>query len=179
VPTSLGSSSLVRSTKTALDLNGGDLEIGDVVRYTITLNESSGFAAEHVSVSDDIAPQLTALNVQAIPAGATDNSSAGGGSHTAGLVSIDDITVPAAGSVTIVFDVAVATVPVGDTIDNSATIENLSGGADVVVNAPTLTVIVNTPAGIGVKTLYLYNNNDLSRVVPLVDQSLVPHRTQY
>jgi len=173
VPTTLGSSSLVSSTKTAIDINGGDLEIGDVIRYTITLIESSGFAAEHVTVNDDIAAQLTSLNLVAIPAGATDNSAPGGGAHSAGLVNVDDITVPANGSVTIVFDVTVATVPVGQTIDNSATIENLSGGADVLINAPTLIVNVNSTMIAGVKRLYLYNTNNLSRVVPTADQSFV------
>lgn len=173
ISTTVTSSSLVSSTKTALDLNGGDLEIGDVIRYTITLNESSGNSAEHVSLIDDIAPQLMSLNVVTIPAGAIDNSILGGGAHSTGLVSVDNINVPANSSVTVVFDVTVTTVPVAQTIDNSATIENLSGGADVVVSAPTLVVSVNLLTSTGVKNLYLYSNNDLSRVVPTTDQSFV------
>lgn len=59
-------------TKTAPDLNGGDLEIVDVVRGTMTLTESSVNPAEY-AMADGIALQLGDLAVQAIRAGATDN----------------------------------------------------------------------------------------------------------
>ena len=51
-----------------MDLNGGDLEIGDVIRYTITLNETAGTAAEFVTVTDDLPTQVFDLNVVFISA---------------------------------------------------------------------------------------------------------------
>ena len=171
IPTTLVSSNLVTSTKNALDLNGGDLEVGDVIRYTITLIESSGTDAEFVTVTDDLPAQVVDLNIVAITGSGIDDSD--GTRNGTGQVLVTNITVPASSTVSIIFDVTVAAVPVGQTIDNSATIENLSGGADVTVNAPTLTVNINQPNTSGVKNLYLYNTNSLSRVVPVSNQSFV------
>ncbi|MFV1998107.1 MAG: hypothetical protein ACC641_08860, partial [Acidiferrobacterales bacterium] len=145
-PTTILSSDLSTSTKTVVDINGGDADPGDVLRYTITLTETGGIEATGVSVLDNLPTNTTGISIVSFPVGATNNS-------TAVLVDISNITVPVNSSVTIVFDVTVlATANPGDFIDNTATIANPDGiGATAV--APTLTVSPSLQVS-GIKNLY-------------------------
>jgi uncharacterized repeat protein (TIGR01451 family) len=149
---------LSTSTKSVVDLNGGDVAPGDTLRYTITLTESAGTAAADVSVTDALPANTTALAVVSKPAGSTDAS-------TASQLSITGIAVPANGSVAVVFDVVVGSVSAGTTIDNTAAIANPGGpGANPV--APTKVVLqsrIVEPAD-GTKVLYLYDNLGMTRV---------------
>ena len=139
---------LSTSTKTVADLNGGDADPNDVLRYTITLTESSGMIAGNVSVVDNLPANTINLSVVSFPAGATDSS-------TAAQVNIFNITVPASGSVSIVFDVTVdPAASVGTLIDNSATINN-PNGPGATPAAPTVIVSESQIAGSGTKPLYL------------------------
>ena len=63
---------LSTSTKTVVDLNGGEPDPGDTLRYTITLRESAGIAAPGVNVTDDLAAELGQLAVIGMPPGAVD-----------------------------------------------------------------------------------------------------------
>ena len=142
-------SNLSTSTKTVTDLNGGSYSTGDVLQYTITLNESSGASASNVSVTDAIDTDLTGFSVVSIPAGATNNS-------TATALNITGITVPANGSVTIVYNVTIpTTLTPGTTITNTATVTNPNGTGATPV-APVVTV-AGSASGTGTKTLYLYD----------------------
>ena len=95
---------LSTSTKTVVDLNGGEPDPGDTVRYTVTLIESAGVAATAVGVVDDLAAELGNLTVVSIPPGAVDASTgAGTGANGTGRVDVGNIAVPANGSVSIVF----------------------------------------------------------------------------
>ncbi len=149
---------LSTSTKTVVDVNGGDADPGDVLRYTITLIESNGVAAANVSVTDNVPANTTNLNLVSWPAGATDNS-------TGVLLDISGIALPPGGSDTIVFEVTVAGgASPGDTIDNTATITNPNGpGASPA--APTVFVSASQIAAGGNKPLYLHTGT-LSRIVP-------------
>ncbi|MGD0844571.1 MAG: hypothetical protein ABSA06_09425 [Geobacteraceae bacterium] len=142
-------SNLSTSTKTVVDLNGGSYSAGDVLQYTITLNDN-GAAASGVSVTDTIDANLTNFTVVSFPAGATNSS-------TASALNITGITVPTNGSVSIVFTAAISgTATPGTTINNTATVTNPSGtGASPV--APVVTVAGST-SGTGTKQLYLYYN---------------------
>lgn len=151
-------SDLSTSTKSVSDPNGGDAVPGDKLRYTITLKESAGAAASNVSVTDALPANTTALTVVSVPPGAANTS-------TAAQLSVTGISVPANGTVTIVFDVTVATVGPGTAIDNTATISN-PGGPGASPAAATVVVSqsqVALPAS-GSKVLYLYDNNTMSRV---------------
>src|SRR5688572_24581145 len=130
---------LSTSTKTAVDLDGGEPDPGDTVRYTVTLIESAGTAAAGVGVSDDLAAELENLTVVSIPPGAVDASTgAGTGANGTGRLDVGNIVVPANGSVSIVFDTRVAAgTPPGTPIDNTATVNN-PGGLDATPAAPTL-----------------------------------------
>ena len=120
---------LSTSTKTVSDLNAGDANPGDTLRYTITLRETTGVAAPGVRVTDDIPANVSNFSVVTLPAGAVNNSTgAGTGADGTGFLDVSNITVPANGSVTVVFDVRVASgTPPGATIDNTATVTNTFG----------------------------------------------------
>lgn len=157
-PTVVQQPNLSTSTKTVVDLNGADADPGDTLRYTITLIESGGVAATNISVTDNLPANTTGLSVISYPAGATDNS-------TAVLVDISNITIPAGGSDTIVFDVIVnGSANPGDTIDNTATINN-PDGPGATPAAPTIVVSASQVAASGNKPLYLWTNT-LSRNAP-------------
>ena len=147
---------LSTSTKSVVDLNGGDADPGDTLRYTITLIESGGVAATNVDVTDSLPANTTNLTVVSYPAGATDAS-------TGVLLDISSITIPASSSDTIVFDVTVSgSANPGDLIDNTANITNPNGpGASPA--APTVIVSVSQIPSSGNKPLYLDNANNLSR----------------
>jgi uncharacterized repeat protein (TIGR01451 family)/fimbrial isopeptide formation D2 family protein len=144
--------------KDVADLNGGDAALGDTLRYTITLAETAGVAAGGVSVTDTIPANVTfggTIDASSTCAGSTAGT-------TASLVSVTGITVPANGSCTVVFDVAVATSTPGATINNTATVDNPNGpGASPV--APLVTVLQSQVASTGDKVLYVYANQTMSR----------------
>ncbi len=149
-------SDLSTSTKIVIDLNGGNAEPGDTLRYTIELIETGGQPANNINVTDDIPAYTSNFSVINFPGGGTDNSTGPGtGANGNGYLDISGIIVPANSSVTVVFEVDVsATASTGDTISNTATITNPNGlGAtpaapDVIVTQP------QTPAS-GNKQLYL------------------------
>ena len=120
------------STKTWVDLNGGDVNLGDTIRYTITLQESSGYAAERLEVFDDIAAGFNGFSVVSIPAGAVDASLPAGGAFSKGLLDIRNIDVPASGSVTIVFDVVFSG---PGPVTNAAVISNPGNVTNPTINA--------------------------------------------
>jgi uncharacterized repeat protein (TIGR01451 family) len=153
-------SDLSTSTKSVVDLNGGDAWPNDILRYTITLTETAGRDATGIALTDPLTPDMTNLNLQLpLPPGAIDNS-------TASQIDISNITIPANGSVDVVFDVTVANgTPHGTAIDNTATITNPLG-IGAAPSAPTVLVTNTTPPAAGSKPLYLYTNLDLSRVPP-------------
>lgn len=153
---------LSTSTKSVLDVNGGSAEAGDVLRYTITLTETGGqIAATGVSVIDDLAANLGDLAIVSVPAGSTDNSVGTGGANDTGQVNVTGITVPASGSVTIVFEAIISgdVVP-GDKVNNTAVITNPSGPTTSPV-APTLTIPDPAPPASGNKVLYVYDKQSV------------------
>jgi uncharacterized repeat protein (TIGR01451 family) len=146
---------LSTSTKTVLDPNGGEVDPGDVLRYTITLVETGGAAATGVNVLDDLPANTAGFTLLSVPTGATNNSTPTGGANDAGLLDLRNISVPAGGSVAIVFEVTViATTSVGATIDNTATIMQ-PNGPGATPAAPTLVVSPSRVPSSGLKPLYL------------------------
>jgi uncharacterized repeat protein (TIGR01451 family) len=146
---------LSTSTKTVVDLNGGEVDPGDVLRYTISLIETGGVAASGVGVLDDLPGNTTGFTLVNFPAGATNASTSSGGANGAGLLDLRGITVPASGTVAVVFEITVApTTSAGATIDNLATISQPNGpGASPA--APTLVVSPSRIPGAGLKPLFL------------------------
>ncbi len=117
---------LSTSTKDIVDLNGGNLEVGDLVQYTVTINNTGNSDATGVQVLDDIPTNLTNFTVISIPPLAADNSlPAPAGAYLKGLLDIQNIALDAAGgpndTQTIVYQAQVA---VGTT--NGTIITNLA-----------------------------------------------------
>lgn len=162
-------SDLSASTKTVVDINGGEADPGDVLRYTITLTETVGLAVTGASVTDDMPPYVNSFSVVSIPTGATDSSTGtGNGSNNTGYLNVTGINVSANGSETIVFDVTIsAGTPAGTTIDNFATVTN-PGGPSGTPTAPTITVSPSAVPVTDSKKLYLYSTspNTISRNIP-------------
>lgn len=161
-------SDLSTSAKDVADLNGGDAEPGDVLRYTITLIETAGRNAANVTVTDEIPASVTGFTVISIPPGATDTSTgAGSGANGTGRLQVADIGVPAAGSAAIVFDVTIAAgTPDGTVIDNTAVVTN-PAGAGASPSAPDVIVTQPTNPATGNKPLYFYSAaRSLNRTPP-------------
>ena len=162
-------SNLSTSTKNVSDLNGGDANPGDVLRYTITLINSSAVAATNVAVNDNIPGNVTGFSVVSLPSGAVNTSTGtGSGPNGTGVLNITNITVPASSSVVVTFDVTVATgTSPGATIDNTASINN-PAGVSATPSAPQVVVSPSQIPGSGTKQLYLWSNpgQTLSRTRP-------------
>jgi uncharacterized repeat protein (TIGR01451 family)/fimbrial isopeptide formation D2 family protein len=159
------------STKTVVDLNGGEASPGDTLRYTITITETAGGQARNVSVTDDVPDDVTFGGFVSVPAGATSAfTAAPAGANANGIVSVTGINVPASSSVTVVFDVIVVagTLP-GTNINNTATLNNPNGPENNPV-APTVVVNPSLVPSAGTKFVYLHRTaaavRSLSRVVP-------------
>ncbi len=161
---------LSTSTKTVVDTtSAGAYAAGDTLQYTITLTETRGLAATGVSVTDTINTNLINLTIISCPSGATC-------SYTAPTLSVSGISVPANGSVTIVYNATISgSATPGTTITNTATITN-PGGAGATPAAPMVTV-TGTVAGTGNKPLYLYRDTittgHLNRARPTVAATYV------
>jgi uncharacterized repeat protein (TIGR01451 family) len=151
------------STKGVNDLNGGDVETGDVLEYTITLLESAGAVATDVHVTDTVQSGLGSLTVTSIPAGATDNTSGG-------TVDVTGITVPANGSVQVKFRVTVGSFTTGDPINNTATVDN-PAGPDATPDAPLLTFQESQIVVSGGKRLYLRDDQG-SPTAQIMDRTI-------
>ncbi|MDO8282971.1 MAG: Calx-beta domain-containing protein [Thermodesulfovibrionia bacterium] len=145
-------SSLITSTKTVVDLNGGFADPGDTIRYTINIKENGGVDATNVSVTDNMPANVTGFTVIGIPAGATNSSSpAPAGSNSTGYLNVTGFTVAANNTVTVIFDVAIAGgTPGGTLINNTATVNN-PNGPGATPAAPTVVVSETIP---GNKQLY-------------------------
>lgn len=151
---------LSASTKAVVNLGGGataDVDMGDVLQYTINLTETAGATAANVHVTDAIQSGLTGLAVTQVPPGATNNSAGN-------LLDISGITVPANGTVQIKFRVTVGGgFALGATIDNTATIDN-PGGPEASPEARTLVYSQSQVVSTEDKILYIQNGNVLNRL---------------
>jgi uncharacterized repeat protein (TIGR01451 family) len=159
---------LSTSTKSVTDQNGGESDVGDVLRYTITAINTSNSAAISTSITDNIPASVDTFTVVSTPAGSTNASTGTGtGTNGTGYLNITNVTVPANSSVTVVFDVTIAagSTP-GNTISNSAIVDTPSG-TDGTPSSATITISPSLVATTGIKPLYMNVSADtLGRVAP-------------
>ena len=152
------------STKTWVDLNGGDVNPGDTVEYTITVTDSGSAVGNNIEVTDNIPADISSYSLVSIPGGSSNNSTGSGtGANGTGFIDISGISVPSGGSVSIVFDAVVSgSAAAGDTITNSGSIV---GGttSPVTVTASTITVSASLVPTTGNKILYFTTGQGLTR----------------
>lgn len=157
---------LSTSTKSVVDLNGGEANPGDTLRYTVTITESAGHAAAGVTLTDSVPANTSWSGFVSVPGGAASSFAAGAGDNGNGELSVAGISIPANGSVTVVFDVTVDNVSPNATIDNTAAVVN-PNGPGATPAAPTVLVSPSQVAQQGTKQLYLWSNSQrLSRTRP-------------
>jgi uncharacterized repeat protein (TIGR01451 family) len=93
-PTTILFADLSGSTKSVQDLNGGEADPGDTLRYTITLTESAGLATSGVTVTDHIPANVTYGGLVSIPAGASSSfQAAPSGNNDTGILTVSNISV--------------------------------------------------------------------------------------
>jgi hypothetical protein len=118
-------------------------------------------------MTDSVPVNTTFGGFVSIPAGAASAfAPAPAGNFNLGLMTVSGITVPAGGSVTVVFDLTVGSASPGATIDNEADVAN-PNGPDATPNAPQVIVTPSQQPSSGTKQLYVWSNPlRLSRVRP-------------
>jgi uncharacterized repeat protein (TIGR01451 family)/fimbrial isopeptide formation D2 family protein len=161
-------SDLSTSTKTVSDLNGGTVDPGDVLQYTITLTETNGVTATGVEITDTIDTDLNSFAYQSTTCGGTAATN-----FSFGVFTISGLTVPANTSCNVVFQATIIPSAIAGTkIDNTAIIAN-GNGTGGSAKAPTRLVAGTAQ---GSKLLYLDNLNlasrELTRDPPISNTSI-------
>ncbi len=162
---------------TATDLNGGDVQPGDILRHTLTtVNVGTGPAANVVATSG-LPPRTTLVpgtltidGVSRTDATGDDSGEIGPGGGTFRLGTGADATTggqiaPGGGTATVTFDVRVDDdVMDGTSITHGATVRytRVVGGPVLVATAPTSTTVVSAPPGLTLeKTVVDVNGGDV------------------
>lgn len=160
------------SLKSVEDLNGGTVNPGDTLRYTLSIKESSGIALNDFSVTDNLPANISSYSFVSLPAGSSNQSTTTGGSNGTGLIDLRNLSIAANGTVNIVYDAVVSSSAAnGEAISNSFDI--LVGAISAqTINATTLYVAGNSNGMIYNKPLYLDSGNYLSRSAPTADTSI-------
>ncbi len=112
-------------TKVSEDLNGGTLQVGDVLEYTIIVWNSGNVRLDPVTVTDNVPAFVTGFDPtqMTIPTGATNSSQAApAGTNSTGLINVTGFALDPGNSAIIKFQVTVAVgTPSGTQINDLAT----------------------------------------------------------
>jgi len=135
--------------KVVEDLNGGTLQPGDSMEYTIFVWNTGAVNTGNVTITDNVPPNVTNFNVTQIPTGATDNSQGPpAGSNATGLLSVTDFDLDPGETEIIRFQVDVAAGTPGGTVITNLVTASIDGdeatddvSATVGNIAPTVTVV--------------------------------------
>jgi hypothetical protein len=155
---------LTTSIKNVIDLNGGNVNPSDTLRYTISINENAGYGANGVSLTDHIAAEFSNFQIVSLPLNATDNSlAAPNGNANSGVVQIDNIFIAANGSEEVVIDARLSnSLAPGSSINNSAILSSPAIN-DITVTAQTLYAAQPIQSASGNKLLYLHSSSNIGR----------------
>lgn len=126
----VGSINMAASTKTASDVNGGSLQPGDVIEYTITANNSGTSDATGVHISDTLDTNTNNLTGVVVGADATDCGSTYTNNSTSTVLDVTGVKVTLGTNCIITFRATVkSTAAAGATIQNTANIAPSDAGA--------------------------------------------------
>lgn len=159
----LQDANLSTSTKSVLDLNGGQVLPGDTLRYTMTITNSSNFNTTNINLTDHIPALISSYNIYQRPSTSTNNSQvAPAGDFGAGVVEINDLNITAGSSISVIIDAVISTgAQDGQTITNAAIVGNPA--TNYTITSPTVT-INNALDNSGNKPLYLQSDATLTRI---------------
>lgn len=159
----LQDANLSASTKSVLDLNGGQVLPGDTLRYTLTITNSSNFNATNINLTDHMPALISSYTVFQRPASSTDNSQvAPAGDNNTGVVLINDLSITAGSSISVIIDAVIsAGAQDGESITNTAVIGNPA--INYTISSPPVT-INNALDNSGNKPLYLQTDSTLTRI---------------
>lgn len=109
--------------KSVSDLNGGNTEPGDALRYTIAIaNLGNADSLDNV-VTDDMPLYTQGFKITSLPTGAKDRSGASGGANGTGKLDLTIPTIKAGETATIVYELTIAsTIPDGFILPNIGTV---------------------------------------------------------
>ncbi len=141
---------LSTSTKDVFDVNGGTLEPGDILEYTITIiNTGNGAATTNITdaIQSDTSLDISSITVTNCGAGFTDNSDAT-------QVQIDDLVIGVGTNCTVVYEVIVnSPLDEGTVISNNVLIDDPVEGGDGANPSATDVAVDATPQLDVTKTL--------------------------
>jgi len=153
--TTLSQANLSTSIKEATGVVG-DVDPSDTLTYVITITNTGGQAADNVVFSDTLQTSPVTLTFSSASTTCTDETASAlpNPSHSAGVVSLNNISVNVGASCTITINTTVGAGTPGDLIDNSATIINPMGPGST-PQAETIVLSASQVPVAGAKQLYV------------------------
>lgn len=153
------------STIDISDFDGGLFTAGNIIQVTITLDDDNDIDINNLSVSADIPPFITQVNVTSIPSGATDNTLSVGGANGTGYLDISDIAFASGDTATITLQLTTdPSTPTGTIFDLSALLNLNSSNWNIDSN--TIEVFDSYTPTSGNKQLYINTGAAISRNRP-------------
>ena len=147
--------------KRVTDLDGGDAEPGDRLRYTISVDNSLTTPVTDLTVTDELPGPLEAFALIGAPPGTVANY-VPGGANGAGTLTVSNLDIDANTGVEIVFEASIiAGAALGTPIDNVAELDYPAG--DDATATASISVYASFLPASGTKPLYVTGPTGLSR----------------
>ncbi|MBI1944390.1 MAG: DUF11 domain-containing protein [Deltaproteobacteria bacterium] len=152
--------SLVGSSKSATDVNGGPLAPGDVVEFRIHIDKS-GPAADVIVIADDLPANVASCQIVSVPAFGSATCGAGGANGTGTVTGFVSFVTP--GTADVVFRATVlASAPDGFTLVNSARLTpSIETTQAMTVTSAPLTVVARPIFSSSTKAVTDQNGGDV------------------
>lgn len=159
------------SSKIAEDLNGDLVLPGEIIRYTITIDDAEDYDLSGIQLIDNLPAYIESFSItSSLPNGAQNFSSSTGGTNGTGYIDIRNIDLAAGNSQVFEIEAVIADdAPEDTSLLNTATLTVNGTRWDIESNELTVKLTNSTPAS-GNKPLYL-NNSVLSRLIPTTDST--------